>query len=162
MTKLSGSNGLATSRAAGGFRFSDGAVILSLASLAILFTSIVLPAGGFPGIDACAFHALTGLSCPSCGLTRAFCAISRGHFQDAWNFHPFSFLLYLGVLTGAAAPLLNRRLPALAGGKVAKTLQVGVLVLALAMLFYGGWRAMGEFQASRVQTDSRNHPAVAR
>lgn len=154
MTKLSGSNGLAIRRAAGAFRFSDGAVILSLVSLAILVTSLVLPAGGFPGIDTCAFHALTGLSCPSCGLTRAFCAISRGHFREAWSLHPFSFLFYALVLAGVAAPWLSRRYPALTGGTAALTLRGFVLALAAALLAYGGWRAKGEFEASRAPRTS--------
>ena len=151
---------LATRRAAGGFRFSDGAVILSLVSLAILFTSHVLPAGGFPGIDACAFHALTGLSCPSCGLTRAFCALSRGQFGEAWSLHPFSFLFYALMLAGVAAPWLDRRFPALSGEFAALSLRVVVLALATGLLLFGGWRATGEFEASRAQSNSRNPPPV--
>lgn len=151
---------LVNHRADGKFRFPDGAVLLSVISLAVLFTSFVLPAGGFPGIDTCAFHSITGLSCPSCGLTRAFCAISHGHFHDAWSLHPFSFPLYALVLVGVAAPLLNRRFPAMTGGKAALTFRAGILVLATTMLVYGGWRAMGEFQASRAQSNSRNHPSV--
>ncbi|MDE3246631.1 MAG: DUF2752 domain-containing protein [Acidobacteriota bacterium] len=153
---------LATRRAAGEFRFSDGAVILSLVSLAILFTSIVLPAGGFPGIDACAFHALTGLSCPSCGLTRAFCAISHGQFGEAWSLHPFSFLFYALVLAGVGAPWLNRRCPALTGRAAALAWRGFVLVLAAAMLAYGGWRAKGEFAASRAGSHARTLPVVDR
>ena len=147
-------------RADGKFRFPDGAVFLSLISLSVLLGSLLLPVGGFPGIDTCSFHALTSLSCPGCGLTRAFCAISHGQFRDAWNLHPFSFPLYAAVLVGTAAPLLNRRFPALSGEKAAKTLLVCVLVLAIAMLIFGGWRAKGEFEASRVQSNARTLPAV--
>ncbi len=146
-------------RADGKFRFPDGAVVLSLASLAVLLTSLVLPAGGFFGIDTCAFHALTGLSCPGCGLTRAFCAISHGQFRDAWDLHPFSFLIYLGALAGAAAPMLNRRFPALSGQKAAMSLRIGALVLAIALLFFGGWRAKGQFEASRQPSNSELLPA---
>ena len=146
-------------RAYGKFRFPDGAVVLSLTSLAVLLTSLVLPAGGFFGIDTCSFHALTGLSCPGCGLTRAFCAISHGQFRDAWDLHPFSFPIYLGALVGAAAPMLNRHFPFLAGRKAAMSLRVGALVLAIAMLLFGGWRAKGQFEASRQHSNSRILPA---
>ena len=149
-------------RADGKFRFPDGAVFLSLISLAVLLASLVLPAGGFPGIDTCTFHALTGLSCPGCGLTRAFCAISHGHFQEAWNLHPFSFLFYAAVLICVAAPLLKRQFSGLSRKKAAKILRAGVLVLAIAMLLFGGWRAKGEFEASRVQSNARVHPGAAR
>ena len=148
-------------RADGKFHFPDGAVLLSLISLAALLTSLVLPAGGFFGIDTCSFHALTGLSCPGCGLTRAFCAISHGQFQEAWNHHPFSFPLYAAGMVGAAAPMLKSRFPGLTGRKAAMTLRVGVIALATAMLFYGGWRAKGEFEASHVQSTSGILPVKA-
>ncbi|MBL0211424.1 MAG: DUF2752 domain-containing protein [Holophagaceae bacterium] len=146
-------------RADGKLRFPDGAVFLSLISLAILATSFLLPAAGFPGIDTCSFHAFTGLSCPGCGLTRAFCAISHGQFHEAWGLHPFSFPLYGAAMVGAAAPWLNRRFPALTGRKAAMTFRVGVITLATAMLFYGGWRVKAEFEASRVQSNSGIPPA---
>jgi hypothetical protein len=148
-------------RADGKFRFPDGAVLLSLFSLAILFTSLALPAEGFPGIDTCAFHALTGISCPGCGLTRAFCAISHGQFLAAWNLHPFSYPLYAAVLAGVLAPLLNRRFPAITGGKAALAFRTAIIVLATAMLFYGGWRAKGQFDSSRLQSSSRMLPVVS-
>ena len=145
-------------RADGKFRFPDGAVFLSLISLSILVASFVLPVGGFPGIDTCSFHALTALPCPGCGLTRAFCAVSHGQFRDAWSLHPFSFLFYLGVLAGAAAPLLNRHVPVLSREKAALTLRVGILALAIAMLLFGGWRAKGQIEASQHQSNSRIPP----
>ncbi len=150
-----------TRRAPGKFRSPDGAVVLSLISFAVLMASLALPRGGLPGIDTCAFHALTGLSCPGCGLTRAFCAISHGQFHDAWSFHPFSFPLYAGVLAGAAAPLLDRRFPALSGENAAKALRAAVLMMAAAMLLYGGWRAKGEFQTARAPSTAKIHAAVA-
>jgi len=40
-----------------------------------------------PGFVLCPFRALTGLPCPGCGMTRAFCALSSGRFDEAlsWN-----------------------------------------------------------------------------
>jgi len=39
-----------------------------------------------------------GISCPGCGLTRSFIAISHGNFSRAWKTNPASFLLYSFVL----------------------------------------------------------------
>jgi len=59
-------------------------------------------------LPLCAFRAYTGLSCPGCGLTRAFVAIAHGRFADAWLLNPFAFPLFLLALSGLAAPLLAR------------------------------------------------------
>lgn len=133
--------GSAIHRAIGKPKLPDGAVFLSLICLVLLLTSLVLPSGGIPGMDLCGFHAWTGLPCPSCGLTRAFCALSRGHLQEAWALHPFSFPLYGLLLGGIAAPLLTHRFPALTGARAAKAFRLGALILAAALLIFGVWRA---------------------
>ena len=53
-----------------------------------------------PGaINVCFFNLVTGLPCMTCGLTRAFHAISLGNLRDALAYHPLSPLLYgLAVL----------------------------------------------------------------
>jgi len=35
------------------------------------------------GLQLCAFHWLTGLDCPLCGLTRGLCAFVKGHWAEA-------------------------------------------------------------------------------
>ena len=49
---------------------------------------------------ACPFHALTGLNCPGCGLTRGFHSLLQGDVLTALHFNAllpvyFLFLLYL-------------------------------------------------------------------
>jgi Protein of unknown function (DUF2752) len=44
----------------------------------------------------CPVRFLWGLPCPSCGLTRSFCAVSRGDLLGALQFHLFGPLLYVG------------------------------------------------------------------
>ena len=36
-----------------------------------------------PGLQLCAFHWLTGLECPLCGLTRGLCAFAKGHWAES-------------------------------------------------------------------------------
>jgi Protein of unknown function (DUF2752) len=51
----------------------------------------------------CPLRALTGIPCPTCGMTRSFVAISQGNLDAAINYHLFGpafFLLFLaGVLS---------------------------------------------------------------
>ncbi|MEZ5403947.1 MAG: DUF2752 domain-containing protein [Bryobacteraceae bacterium] len=49
----------------------------------------------------CPFHALSGLPCPLCGITRAFVALSSGQWWEALTLHPFVFLV-LPVLVASA------------------------------------------------------------
>lgn len=42
----------------------------------------------------CPFKLITGLDCPGCGLTRAFCSILLGDFQAAVMYHPLSLLIF--------------------------------------------------------------------
>jgi hypothetical protein len=41
----------------------------------------------------CPFYSITGLSCPSCGMTRASGALFQGHFIDAFRNNPFIYLI---------------------------------------------------------------------
>lgn len=50
-----------------------------------------VPFAGF--IRNCPFSSVTGLSCPSCGLTRASGALFQGHFIDAFKYNPFIYLI---------------------------------------------------------------------
>jgi hypothetical protein len=42
----------------------------------------------------CVFRLATGLPCLTCGMTRAFHAISLGHFGEAIGYHPLSPIFY--------------------------------------------------------------------
>lgn len=50
-----------------------------------------------PAYTICMFKNLTGLDCPGCGLTRAFCAIAKGNISKGFWFNvtsPMIFLLF--------------------------------------------------------------------
>ena len=57
----------------------------------------------------CPVHAVTGIPCPGCGMTRACAAAVRGEFRAAWSFHPFAFLLIPLAVSVAACPARTRR-----------------------------------------------------
>jgi hypothetical protein len=48
----------------------------------------------------CAFRALTGLPCPTCGTTRAALAVLRIDLGAAWAVNPLATVAFLGFLAG--------------------------------------------------------------
>lgn len=74
-----------------------GAGVLLLCGLAY---ALWLRVGGF-GIP-CMFHTLTGLDCPSCGVTRMCMALLRLDFEAAFGYNAAIFcLLPLGIAVAA-------------------------------------------------------------
>lgn len=66
-------------------------------------------AGFFP---ACPFHALTGLNCPGCGLTRGFHALFHGDILSALHFNamlPVYLLFFLYLFVWLASILIRGR-----------------------------------------------------
>ncbi len=67
-------------------------------------------------IPACGFVTLTGLPCPTCGMTTAFAHTVRGHFLQAMHTQMAGFLLCLGVIGVAflsVVGIITGRRPAL-------------------------------------------------
>ncbi|MCI9348543.1 MAG: DUF2752 domain-containing protein [Oscillibacter sp.] len=56
----------------------------------------------------CPIKYLTGVSCPGCGMSRAWLSVLRLDLAGAWEYHP----LYWLPVPGAALFLLRGRLPA--------------------------------------------------
>jgi hypothetical protein len=75
-----------------------------LLALALLAGSLLLPLLAFDWVTSprslvlCPFRAVTGIPCPSCGLTRALAHLERGHLAQALKFHPFSPLILVLAL----------------------------------------------------------------
>lgn len=66
-------------------------------------------AGFFP---ACPFHALTGLNCPGCGLTRGFHALFQGDVLSALHFNallPIYFLFFFYLLVSLGLTFFSGR-----------------------------------------------------
>ena len=49
---------------------------------------------GDGGTSICLLKRLTGIPCMTCGMTRSFCAISRGRLAEAVRFHPLGPVVY--------------------------------------------------------------------
>jgi len=63
-----------------------------------------------PGVVLCPFRALTGIPCPGCGMTRAFCSIGHGDVSGAFGYNalaPFVFAAALLVWAHALATVLK-------------------------------------------------------
>lgn len=56
----------------------------------------------------CPFLFLSGISCPGCGMTRAWLALLRLDLSSAFAWHPLFWL----AVPGAAVLLLRRHIPA--------------------------------------------------
>lgn len=69
---------------------------LALIAAAALATPYFIALGDLPGIP-CTFLHLTGYPCPFCGFTRAFWAISAGHWNAAVANSPLSIAVYITV-----------------------------------------------------------------
>ena len=67
-----------------------------LAMIAALGGVLLLSRVGEPSdeLRVCLFRTVTGLPCMTCGMTRAFHALSHGHLQEALAFHPLSLVFY--------------------------------------------------------------------
>ncbi|HOK05383.1 MAG TPA: DUF2752 domain-containing protein [Victivallales bacterium] len=89
-------------------------LILMLLSLTIIFASFFFDAtilekkeGIARFLPDCMFKKITGLPCPTCGMSRAFCCLSRGNFLSAFYYNPLSFILYPLILAGVILPFFS-------------------------------------------------------
>jgi len=75
-------------------RFTDREkyFLFPFALVGILVLSRYIDPNSMPEI--CIYKMVTGVPCMFCGLSHAFHAISKGHFQDALGFHPLAFIAY--------------------------------------------------------------------
>jgi hypothetical protein len=93
--------------------------------------------GAFFGMGIpCAFHWMTGIPCPGCGLTRSISALLRGRLSDSFWLHPLGPLLFLALVmalvTGIMPGAVRERLIGVVGVVEAKsgiTVWLGVLLM---------------------------------
>lgn len=64
---------------------------------AVFVVSYFYAPADIPAYSICMFKNMSGLDCPGCGLTRAFCSIAKGNFSKAFHFNatsPVAFALF--------------------------------------------------------------------
>lgn len=93
--------------------------LLSVAAVALLYLVLFLL-----GIT-CPIKFATGVSCPGCGMTRAWLSVFRLDFAAAFDFHPIFWIVPLVALF----MLLKKRIPALRG------LPSKIALIAVVLLF---------------------------
>ena len=122
--------------------------IAASVAAAALAVSFVWTPSAMPKMEMCLMRRLTGIPCPGCGLSRAFCAISHGELGAAWTFNPFGFVFYVLALALVAWPFVARANPELERAFTAspRFSRAGVLVFAF-MLVFGVVRAYGVIAA---------------
>lgn len=95
-------------------------VLLAVAYLGVM---------GLLGIPICPLVLLTGLPCPGCGMTRAALLFLEGHWLQAFEMHPFFYvLLALAVSVFISRYVFGRAIP--------KMRWIILAALALGILFY--------------------------
>lgn len=68
--------------------------ILRLIFYITFFTAfIIIPTETFYKDSICMIYNITGLECPTCGVTRAFSSIMHFQFKNAFNFNPIFTLM---------------------------------------------------------------------
>ena len=72
------------------------AIFLSILILGFLLSIFLNPEK--VNLLPCYFHKITGFSCPSCGLTRSFHAVSHLHFQEAFQLHLMGPVIYFALI----------------------------------------------------------------
>ena len=77
-------------------------VRMSALLVTVLGISAVLNADRPFPVDLCVLHSLTGLSCPTCGLTRAVCHVMQGDLAASLGFHPAGILVVTSLAAWAA------------------------------------------------------------
>jgi hypothetical protein len=87
-------------------RLVASATLLPVLLLALVVSFFVTPedieAGRVVLSPTCHFKATFGRECPTCGLTRAFCALSHGRLGDAQRYNRAAPALYALWWAGSA------------------------------------------------------------
>ncbi len=87
------------------------------------------------GLRLCWFRTLTGINCPTCGLSRAFLALFDGRIGLAFRLNPFMLTFSLGVFSQLFATVVFRRRLALE----ATAAERRGLLYAFLMVFLLNW-----------------------
>lgn len=113
-------------------------VVLPLTSAVFAVSALWSPAE-LPGVVLCPFRAVTGLPCPGCGMTRAFCALGHGDLSGAFGYNvlaPFVFAAALLVWAHALATVLKLDSARAALERLKPTQRAASLMLAVTLVWW--------------------------
>ena len=90
------------------------------------------------GLPPCFFHKLTGIPCPTCGMTTSFAHTIRLHFYEAFITQPFGMLacVLMALLIPLSFVLMQRRVSWM---KLMTARGSDAVMYALLALFLAGW-----------------------
>lgn len=71
--------------------------ILCGVSFSLIFLSSLLPSPPLP-FDTCIFKVVTGLPCPSCGMTHSFICLGHFRVKEAFFYNMMGPLVYFSVI----------------------------------------------------------------
>jgi hypothetical protein len=74
--------------------------LVAALSVAFVVGGLVLPLlpSSASAVPLCPFRALTGHSCPGCGMTRSCVAMLHGDLWTSLSFHPLGWIVSLGLI----------------------------------------------------------------
>lgn len=118
---------------------------LAAAVLVVALAAICLIPPEDSVFPACAFHALTGHSCLTCGLTRSLYAMAHGDFITSLQYHIVGPVIFIGMILYSIVFLFEaitgRRTKLTASGKGTNRV---VLLLSIVWILYWGTRVITE------------------
>ncbi|MCU0570133.1 MAG: DUF2752 domain-containing protein [Oculatellaceae cyanobacterium Prado106] len=101
----------------------------------------------------CPIRQFTGVPCPACGMTRSFTAIAQGHLDQAFGYHGFGPVLFVGcgvAIVHLTLELWTGRSIATVYTRLGRSPQVQFTGLALFLGYYG-WRLGLLFASGQLQ-----------
>ena len=88
--------------------------ILGAMGLVVVGLSFALGPSFWQGLpEMCAFEAMTGLPCPTCGITRSFAATAHGQLGLAFHYHAFGPFAFVALLLASLWAFTGRPFPRL-------------------------------------------------
>jgi len=112
------------------------AALWSFVAVAVL-AAVPLASLWAPQLPACAFRAVTGVACPSCGATRAVEVLADGDLLTAFSLNPLVVTGLLAFVTGGLfAPIWNRRVGRLPDLRGIVSIRVGLAAALLSNWVY--------------------------
>ncbi len=90
-------------------RFNIPIIVLITLLIVIILSAIIIYIAGIKNeISFCVFKNITGIPCPSCGLTRSVISLLHGNIIQAVLYNPFFFIGFLLLILFTIAGILIR------------------------------------------------------